>query len=524
VCQWHTSSADRAEGETAARREQAKRDNWGKEASAMRRNLHIKLVLIMVLLIVSLMVVVGAFLMNSVTGYYINDFYQQLADAFGQDNADFVRDLQTVTQDDEDAAAMLEEVLSAYAGILGVDRRNRNFFVLDGVTGRCLGGSANPPEGGIAVTPNISAALLGKEGFASSVTADYMDAAIPITRGGHPYIIYILDSRETVRSLNAEMFSLIMEALALGLVISILLSFLLSKTMVDPLQRLTDGIEQVAQGDFSRKLEITSSDEIGQLTESFNAMAQQLETNIAELERAEQQRKDFVANVSHELRTPLTNIKSYAETLADGVGDLPAEMEHRFLGVILNESDRMTHILQDLLTLSRFDSGRSELRLTVFPFAKAVDDTYQAVLMDAQNHAHTVELRLPENLPQVRADRERIMQVMMNIVSNAIKYTPDGGRIALSAGQSGDRVWMEVDDNGIGIPESDRGRIFERFYRVDKARSRQSGGTGLGLSIAQEIMKQHEGRLYLVDKPEPGLTIRMELPVLGPGEEAGHGE
>ena len=172
MCQWHTSSADRAEGETAARREQAKRDNWRKEASAMRRNLHIKLVLIMVLLIVSLMVVVGAFLMNSVTGYYINDFYQQLADAFGQDNADFVRDLQTVTQDDEDAAAMLEEVLSAYAGILGVDRRNRNFFVLDGVTGRCLGGSANPPEGGIAVTPNISAALLGEKGFDSSVTAD----------------------------------------------------------------------------------------------------------------------------------------------------------------------------------------------------------------------------------------------------------------------------------------------------------------------------------------------------------------
>ena len=345
----------------------------------MRRNLHIKLVLIMVLLIVSLMVVVGAFLMNSVTGYYINDFYQQIADAFGPDNADFVRNLQTATPDEEDGAAMVQEVLSAYAGILGVDRRNRNFFVLDGSTGRCLGGSAVPPEGGVTVTPNISTALLGTPGFDSSVTADYMDAAIPITRDGHSYIVYILDSRETARSLNAEMFSLIMEALALGLIISVLLSFLLSKTMVDPLQRLTDGIEQVAQGDFSRKLEITSSDEIGQLTESFNAMAQQLETNIAELEKAEQQRKDFVANVSHELRTPLTNIKSYAETLADGVGELPAEMEQRFLGVILNESDRMTHILQDLLTLSRFDSGRSELRLTAFPFAKAVDDTYQAV-------------------------------------------------------------------------------------------------------------------------------------------------
>jgi len=488
----------------------------------VRKSLHIKLVLIMVLLIVSLMVVVGAFLMNSVTGYYIDEFYSQIRDAFGQDNVDLMRDLQTATGDEEDGAAMVD-MLSVYAGTLGVDRRNRNYYVLDGVTGRCLGGSSEPPEGGIPITPNISSALLGKVGDKSSVTADYMDAAIPITRGGQPYIVYILDSRETARSLNAEMFSLIMEALVLGLIISVLLSFLLSKTMVTPLQRLTDGIEQVARGDFSRKLEVTSGDEIGQLTASFNAMAQQLETTIAELEKAEQQRKDFVANVSHELRTPLTNIKSYAETLEDGVGDLPPEMEHKFLGVILNESDRMAHILQDLLTLSRFDSGRSELRLTTFPFAKAVDDTYQAILMDAQNHAHTVELALPENLPQVRADRERIMQVMMNIVSNAIKYTPDGGRIVISAGRAGnDRVWMEVDDNGIGIPEGDRDRIFERFYRVDKARSRQSGGTGLGLSIAQEIMLRHEGSLYLVDKEDPGLTICMELPIAGPKEGAGH--
>ena len=129
---------------------------------------------------------------------------------------------------------------------------------------------------------------------------------------------------------------------------------------------------------------------------------------------------------------------------------------------------------------------------------------------------------MPDDLPQVRADRERIMQVMMNIVSNAIKYTPDGGRIVLSAGQGGEKVWMEVDDNGIGIPKGDRDRIFERFYRVDKARSRQSGGTGLGLSIAQEIMNQHEGGLYLVDKSEPGLTIRMELPIQGPRKENGH--
>lgn len=152
----------------------------------MRRSLHLKLVLIMVLLIISLMTVVGAFLMNSVTGYYINDFYTQMADAFGQDNVDFVRDLQTPTEGETDGAAMLDEVLSAYVGVLGVDGRNRNYYVLDGTTGRYLTGSTEAPEGGIAVTPNISAALLGEVGFDSDVTADYMDAAIPIVRGDSP--------------------------------------------------------------------------------------------------------------------------------------------------------------------------------------------------------------------------------------------------------------------------------------------------------------------------------------------------
>ena len=582
-----------------------------------------KLVLIMVLLILSLMTVVGAFLMNSVTGYYINDFYGQIASAFGQDNADFLRDLESPTEGETDAAAMVDEVLSAYVGVLGVDGRNRNYFVLDGTTGRYLAGSAEEPEGGLAITPNISAALLGEVGFESDVAADYMDAAIPIHRGGESYVVYILDNRATVRSLNSAMFTLILEALVVGLAISILLSFLLSKTMVTPLQRLTDGLQEVAAGDFSKKLEVTSRDEIGQLTESFNSMARQLESTIAavrnernkldtlflhmadgvvafdregkvihsnpaagrmlrrsfgpedryedlfgdlfsleqveqvdghlsgerevagrslelllapfargeeggvlvlihdvtEQRSAERMRKDFVANVSHELRTPLTNIRSYAETLEEGLGDLPPETARTFLGVILNESDRMTHIVQDLLTLSRFDSGRSELHLTRFSFGQAVEDTYRAVLMDAQKHAHSVRLEMPGQLPQVLADHERVMQVMMNIVSNAIKYTPDGGTIVISAGQGPGTAWMQVDDNGIGIPDSDRDRIFERFYRVDKARSRQSGGTGLGLSIAKEIVDRHQGSLTLLDKEGPGLAIKLELRIEGPGHE-----
>ena len=241
--------------------------------------------------------------------------------------------------------------------------------------------------------------------------------------------------------------------------------------------------------------------------------------DVTQQRKTEEMRREFVANVSHELRTPLTNIRSYAETLVDSAGEIPPEMEKNFLSVILAESDRMTHIVQDLLTLSRFDSGHSELKMAPFSFGQAVEDVYQANRMEAQRHGHDMRLLLEEELPQVIGDRERIVQVMMNVISNSIKYTPDNGKILIRAGRDGNWVWMEVSDNGIGIPVEDRPRIFERFYRVDKARSRESGGTGLGLSIAKEIIDRHEGVLRLVDRPGPGLTVRMELKMEGPGYE-----
>ena len=590
----------------------------------MFRSLHMKLVLIMMLLIVSLMTVVGAFLTNSVSRFYMNDFYSQMDTVFS--DAEFARDLMTPEEEEEDGTAALQRVLQSYMGALGVDSRNRNYYILDGETGKFLTGS--DPEGGAALTytHNLNAALAGREGYDGDPAASYMDVAIPVTRGDNSYIIYVLDNRTTVENLTSELFALILEALVFGLVISVLLSFLLAKTMITPIERLTDAAERVADGDFSRKIEVAARDEIGILTSAFNDMARQLKDtldavenertklstlflhmtdgvaafsrdgqlihanpaaermlqtkldsdtqyeplfgsiaplsqvlsapsggyiegersvrgrtlalllapfssesqeggalvvirDVTEQHKVEEQRKEFVANVSHELRTPLTNIRSYAETLSDNAGELPPEMERNFLGVILNESDRMTHIVQDLLTLSRFDSGRSELKLSQFSFGNAVQDVYNAVILEGQKHQHQITLDLPTDLPEIRADRERVLQVMMNVVSNAIKYTPDGGCIAISAGRDGPRVWMEVADNGIGIPEEDRARVFERFYRVDKARSRQSGGTGLGLSIAKEIMDRHEGHLGLVDREGPGTTVRMELNVEGPSHE-----
>ena len=590
----------------------------------MLRSVHMKLVMIMVLLILSLMTVVGTFLINSVMAFYLEEFYTQMSRVFDQNQA-LSRNLETEVTSDEDGAQAILSIMEAYYGDLGLDSRSRTLYILDGETGDYLTGTDEAEGRNLEyASPNLTRALVEREeGTEANIAADYMDVALPITRGDNQYVIYILDNKATVNSLISQIFGLILESLVFGLVISILLSFLLSKTMIIPVQRLTEGAMRVAEGDFSRRIEVTSRDEIGVLTDTFNDMARQLRDTLRQVEnernkldtlflhmtdgvvafdrdgqvihsnpaaegmlgrpigpdttykelfgdqysleeamaapdhlegevrvgdqvldlllapfdrerqggvlvvlhdvteerKNQEMQREFVANVSHELRTPLTNIRSYAETLSDSAGDIPPAMEKKFLGVILNESDRMTHIVQDLLTLSRFDSGRDELKLSWFSFEGAVQDLYNAVYMEAQRHSHTMKLCVEPGLPQVRADRERIMQVMMNIVSNSIKYTPDGGQIQISAGQNGSRVWMQVDDNGIGIPAADRPRIFERFYRVDKARSRQSGGTGLGLSIAKEIVDRHEGALELVDRNGPGLSVRMELNIEGPSHD-----
>ena len=584
-----------------------------------------KLTLIMLLLITSLMAVVGAFLTANVSTFYIDTFYQQVEGVFGSDQRDFVADLRAVAAE-SDGAALIDERLKVRAGSLGIDYRTRNYFILDGVTGDYITGSADasdlPREQSANLLTARTAVVNGDVttvGADSNITSDYMDVAVPIMGGDNAYIIYILDNKDTVSDLNSQLFTIIMQALIIGLLISVLLSFLLSKTMVGPIEKLTAGAERVAAGDFDSQLPVESTDEIGILTGTFNEMAGVLQDTLAAMEnernkldtlflhmtdgvvafdhqgglihcnpaatellqrtvepnctyeellgdlhpfeeilalqrpnyvedelvagernlelylapfsdheqggvlivlhdvteqhRNEERRKEFVANVSHELRTPLTNVRSYAETLRDAGGEIPQEMSNSFLDIIITETDRMTHIVQDLLTLSRLDAGNAELVLSRFPFGEAIESVTRANALNAKQRSHELVYEPPESLPLITGDRSRLEQVMMNIIGNAIKYTPDGGHIRITAGPAPDSVWMEVSDDGIGIPEKDRERIFERFYRVDKARSRESGGTGLGLSIAREIVQRHHGTLVLMPHTGKGTTIRMTLPI-----------
>ena len=479
----------------------------------MTKSIYTKMVAIIIVLILALMAVVGAFLMRGVRNFYINEFYAQMQEAFS--GAVMAGDLRAAA-DEPQAAVRMAGILRANSGQLGINSGTRNYYILDGATGAYITGSDPAAGPKLAITRNILTAIDGSEGYASNSSDDYMDVALPIRGASGSYIIYIIDNKETVTSLNAEIFSIIIEAMAIGLLIAILLGLLLAKTMVTPIQSLTKAAEKVASGDFSESVENDARDEIGVLSRTFNDMAGQLERNIEDLQNAEQMRKEFVANVSHELRTPVTSIRSYAETLCDAGSTMDAATEQRFLEVIVRESDRMTKIVQDLLTLSRFDAGSIAFDFQKFSFEKSVQDVYNAQLLEAQKHGHNFGLQFESELPEIVGDRARIEQVLINMLSNAIKYTPDGGRIRMTAGTKGDKVWCTVRDNGIGIPKQDIDRVFERFYRVDKARSRESGGTGLGLSIAYEIVQRHDGEMTLHSQKGKGTAITVTLPIGGP--------
>lgn len=580
----------------------------------MSRGLHMKLVLIMLLLIISLMTVVSAFLIRGVMSFYLNEFYDQMNEVFSK--TEFADDLRSAAAE-EDGAKRIADVLDGYKGLLGIDTDSRNYYILDGKTPRLL--IASDGSTGVEITPNILTALQGRAGYLSDSSEEYMDVAIPLTGANNQnsYIIYIKDNKQTVEALTMQLFLIIMESLIVGLVISILLSFLLSKTMVIPIQSLTKAANRIATGDFSERIEVQAKDEIGVLTQTFNNMAAKLNITLKDIEnernklatvfqhmtdgvlafsnegeiihcnpaaermlelsvenlvfddifgeitslervlalkkdevieaerdigsrsleifitpfygeaanggilvvihditvqrRSDEQRREFVANVSHELRTPITNVRSYAETLSDYGSEISEEERNNFLNIILSESDRMTKIVQDLLALSKFDAGEIDFKTEVFDVTESARSIYEAMRLEVSKQGLKLSISLPAGAALVEGDKARIEQVIINIVSNAVRYTSEGG-IDISVTKVPGEVRIMVKDTGIGIPKKDIPRIFERFYRVDKARSRAMGGTGLGLSISYEIVRRHNGRIEIESEEGKGTAITVCLP------------
>ena len=234
--------------------------------------------------------------------------------------------------------------------------------------------------------------------------------------------------------------------------------------------------------------------------------------DITEHVRLDNMRKEFVADVSHELKTPITSIMGYSETLLDGEYD--KETETRFLNVILEEAQRMARLVSDLLTLSRLDNNRAGKEKSTFDLGDLVKEAQDKLKIELSKKNHKLESFVTSNVPPVFADKDGIERVFLNILSNSIKYTPNGGNIKIYVGCVYNDAYIKIIDNGIGIPEKDLNRIFERFYRVDKSRTREMGGTGLGLSIAKEILDKNGGSIDIKSEHEKGTEVVIKIPTV----------
>ena len=232
--------------------------------------------------------------------------------------------------------------------------------------------------------------------------------------------------------------------------------------------------------------------------------------NITDSVKTDNVRKEFVANVSHELKTPLTSIRGYSETIMNG--DLTYQEIIKFSKVINQEANRMSRLVSDLLQLSRIDYNRVNWNKSTLNTVDILKKVCEKVRYEAEQKSHKLELICTDKVPSIYADKDSIEQIVINILTNSIKYTPDGGLIRVYAGPIDDRVYIKVIDNGIGIPQKDLKRIFERFYRVDKARSRKMGGTGLGLSIVKEMVDGNNGTININSKLNEGTEVTMTFP------------
>lgn len=370
--------------------------------------------------------------------------------------------------------------------------------------------------------PEVATALAGRTGsdirMSQTVHVNFLYVAIPVAEGALRLAIPLREVDAQVREIRNQLLA----AVAVAFLPAIFIAALFARYVSAKLAAIIDYAGRLARGEFNARLRGGGRDELGILSEQLNEtgeklqhMFEQLQHEHAELEKLERVRKDFVINVSHELRTPLASIQGYTETLLDGAIH---DDQHnvRFLTIIRQNAERLARLTGDLMTLSRL-----ELKTTKFQFAAyyvndlLVDCVDSMRPMADKKNVRLVVAPAGESV-EVFCDSESVHQIMSNLLDNALKYTPEGGLIEVSArALSGEPEMVEVAvrDSGIGIPAEELPRLFERFYRVDKARSRELGGTGLGLAIVKHLVRAHKGAVRVESEVGRGSTFIFTLPV-----------
>ena len=311
--------------------------------------------------------------------------------------------------------------------------------------------------------------------------------------------------QHTLAAFSNSLVPPLLQAGIVGIAFAFLLAALISRTIAKPLQRVARGATDIARGDYTVQVPESGPPELRALAESFNRMT-------AEVMASNNAQRDFLGNVSHDLKTPLTSIQGYAQAIIDGAAEDPEEAAQ----IIYEEASRLNRMVVELTDLARLEAGRLSLRHAEIELAPLVEGVTQSLQLLAENKGIALETRTA-SLPPVVGDGDRLAQVFMNLLSNALKFTESGGTVSVDLREQGDGALVAVRDSGIGISKAEQGRIFERFYQVDKARGPQRG-TGLGLAIAQEIVEAHGGSITVSSRGRgQGAVFRVWLPGAGGG-------
>jgi len=294
------------------------------------------------------------------------------------------------------------------------------------------------------------------------------------------------------------------------LAISLAFAFLVGTSLTRQLRALHDGALRLASGQFGATVEVRGIDEVAGLGRAFNRMSTELGASFERQRRLEEERRNLIAAVSHDLRTPLASIRAMIESLNDGVVSEP-EAVQRYLGLIQQETDRLEQLIEDLFELSRIESGDFELRLTSIPVTELVTETVDGLQAQAEKKGVVLQAICRTAVPPLLLDGPRMERVLVNLIQNAVRHTPSGGEVRVEVDGQDGHVQVTVSDTGEGITAEDQPHIFDRFYRGEKSRSRESGGAGLGLAIARGIVEAHRGRIQVESNPGRGSRFIVTL-------------
>lgn len=341
---------------------------------------------------------------------------------------------------------------------------------------------------------------------------DVLTVAVPVYKEGKIAGTVMLSAPiAPIEERIADLQRITQYAGLVGIILATFLSLLFSRTLSRPLLNMNQAARAMARGDYSRRMDVQSKDEIGLLAESLNSLATELQEKIAALERLDQTRREFVANVSHELRTPLSIMQGYTEALIDGMASSEADRQ-KYLGNIHEEILRLRRLVTEILDLRKIEAGQLEMDMkavSLSDIARRVISKLQAL---AEEKNISISQHFPPGLPTAQADPDRLEQVFINLLDNAMRVTPAGGKVEVTIKDLKEKFQISISDNGPGIPLEEQPLIWERFYKVDKSRARRGDGTGLGLAIVKEIVEAHGGSIEVTSKPGEGSIFVFTIP------------